>query len=196
MSSSISFPSDLPVPLRDTYSETFEEIHRSLDMEVGTARRRARMRTAPRRFSLSLVLDQVEFAVFDSWWQNTILGGERQFDIQLLDEDDVDPLVWYTVNVVDGEYSLNVTQSFDYEISFSVRAVGASFANRPVGTDTLQGYSLIGMRALPGNLLVFTPYRGAATLGITYARAVSNLPPLRGGASFYMLARGKLADAT
>lgn len=192
MSSSIRFPADLPIPLRDSYSETFEEIHRNLAMEVGTARRRARMRTAPRRFSLSLTLSQAEFATFDSWWQFTILGGQREFDIQLLDEDDIDPLVWYTVHVVDGEYSLNVTQSFDYEVSFSVRAVGASFADRPSGTDTLRGYNLMGMQAVKGDLLVFTPYRGNTSIGITYARAVGNLQPLRGGASFYMLARGRL----
>lgn len=186
MSSSIRFPSDLPVPLRDTYSETFEQIHRSLDMEVGTARRRARMRTAPRRFSLSFILDQAEFSVFDYWWQNTILGGERQFDIQLLDEDDIDPLVWYTVNVVNGEYSLNVPQSFDYEVSFTVRAVGESFADRPVGTDTLSGYNSMGMRLITGNLLVFTPYRGNTALGMTAVSAVMGLPALRGTALFYL----------
>lgn len=191
MATGIRFPANLPIPERDTYSETFEEIHRVTEMEVGTKRRRARMRTAPRRFNLSFVFSQAEFTVFDQWWQNTILGGERQFDIQLLDEDDADPLVWYTVNIVDGVYNLNVNNVLDYEVAFNVRAVGQSFADRPAGTDTLRGQSFMGMQLVRGDLLVFTPYRATTSIGITYARAVANLPPLRGATSFYMRGRAR-----
>jgi hypothetical protein len=149
------------------------------------------MRKAPRRFNIAFVLSQTEFTIFDSWWQDGIQGGERKFDIQLLDEDDADDLIWYTVNVIGGVYDLNVTQAFDYEVSFEVRAVDEGFTDRPSGTDTLGGRLSMGMQQAHGNLLVFTPYIGSTSFGITYARAVPNLPPLRGSAGFYFRARAR-----
>lgn len=192
MPSSIRFPADLPIPLRDSYSESFEEIHRRLQMEAGTERRRARMRKAPRVFKLNLILDQVEYQVFDSWWQNTILGGELDFDIQLLNDDDANDLIWFTVSILGGEYSLNVTQSFDYEISFTVRAINDGFADRPSATNELRGSSSIGMKASTGQLLVYTPFSGAARLGLKSTKSIMNLPPLRGAVSFYLSAKARL----
>lgn len=191
MSSGIRFPVSLPVPLRDSYAESFEEIHRATEMEVGVSRRRARMRKAPRRFDIALSLSQAEFTVFDDWWHETILGGARSFDIQLLDSDDIDPLVWYTVWIVDGKYSLNVTQSFDYEVSFTVRTASEPFTDRPVGTDSLQGYASVGIRSAKLDLSVYTPVRGLANVGLTSATVKLNLQPMRGAANFGVVARAR-----
>lgn len=195
MTTGIRYPATLPPPSRDAYAEEFEEIHRATEMEAGTRRKRARMRVAPRRFDVGAVLSQTQFAEFDRWWQDTIKGGEREFDIELLDDDDADALVWYTVRSVDGSYDLDVTETATYRVSFVVRAVGDSFATRPSGTDELEGRSTLGLTAAPGRLLVFTPFRALSAVGITGARSVFNLPPLQGRAEVGLLGftRGQLA---
>lgn len=191
MSSSISFPTDLPIPLRDSYSETFEEIHSASDMEVGPSRRRARMRRAPRQFGLNLSLSQAEFGIFDNWWQGTVSGSASTFDIRLLDEDDLLSLVWYTVTVVDGQYHLNVTPVADYEVSFKVRSILDSFVDRDSGTDTLQGQSKLGMRNVSGRILIYSPYAGRGSLGLRSATAEPAKFPMRGTTVLGMSARAR-----
>lgn len=194
MPTGLRYPADLPPPDRDDYREAFEEIQRSLEMEAGTVRRRNRMRAAPRRFDLAIPLTQNEFALFDAWWQDTIKGGEREFDIQLLDDDAGGALVWYTVRVVDGVYSAEVGETMDYRVSFTVRAVGESFPTRAAGTDNLRSEITVGVQAAPGRILIFTPYRGNLAVGFTNARAVFSLPPLQGSSAVGLLSftRGRL----
>ena len=194
MTTGIRFPSDLPLPDRSDYRETFEEIRRSLEMESGTQRRRNRMRAAPRRFDLSFQLTQNEFAAFDTWWQSTIRGGEREFDIQLQADDAGEALVWYTVRVVDGVYNAEVNERMEYRVTFTVRAVAEGFATRISGTDELRADLRIGLQSAKANALIYSPYRADTSVGVTYARAVFNLPPLRGATAVGLLqyTRGRL----
>lgn len=193
MASNIRFPAELPIALRDSYSETYEQIHRATQFETGTVRRRARMRISPIQFGLNFTLSEEEFRVFDNWWQFTVLGGQNLFDIQLMDGDDIDPLLWYTVSVINGQYTLDVTQSYVFEVAFTVRCVNPPFLNRTSGTDELRGTCRMGMQSLLGNALIFTPLRGSASLGLNSISAISNLPPLRGTSMTYFIGRGRLS---
>jgi len=191
MPSGIAFPMDLPVVSRPGHGDMFEEIRSSFEPEVGVARRRNRMRVAPRIFDIQLDLSQDEFSIFDYWWQDTILGGEKEFDIQLLNDDNV--LVWYTVNVL-GEYSADVTKTMDWIVSFKVRAKLDAFGTiRVPGTDTLAGTADVGLSSTSGGLLAYTPFYGSGTIDLT-ATGEFNITGLLGAADvgLYWVPWGKL----
>ena len=128
---------------------------------------------------------------FDFWWQDTIKGGEEDFDIQLLNDDDT--LVWYTVHVLE-EYSADVTKTMDWLVSFKVRAKLDHFGTvRVSDTDQLMGAASIGVASATGALKVSTPFYGIGTVGVT-APAKFTVIGLRGTneVGMYWLPRGRL----
>lgn len=179
MPTGIRFPSQLRVPDREGYNATFEETRSVVDMEAGPARRRNKYRRPPQLFDLQWTFNQADFTVFDIWWQDTIGGGTREFDIQLLDDDET--VVWYTVTAK-GEYKAEVSEVMDWRVTLRVKALGANFGPvRPAGTDELMGLAEVGVTAR-GMLLIPKVLRGSTSVGIT-AQARFSLPPLRGAAS-------------
>lgn len=179
MPTGIRFPSQLRVPDRDGYNDTFEETRSVVDMEAGPARRRNKYRRPPRLFDLQWTFNQEDFHTFDVWWQDTIAGGTREFDIQLLDEDET--VVWYTVTAK-GEYKAEVSEVMNWRVTLRVKALSASFGtDRQAGTDELTGTAFVGVTAR-GMLLIPKVLRGLATVGAT-AQARFSLPPLRGSAA-------------
>lgn len=191
MPSGVVFPINLPVVSRPGHGDMFEEIRSSFEPEIGVSRRRNRMRVAPRIFELQLDLSQDEYQIFDLWWQDTIKAGELEFDIQLLNDDNV--LVWYTVNVLE-EYSADVTKTMDWLVSFKVRAKLDHFGiTRDPGTSELLGTADIGLTSAAGALQVYTPFYGTVTLDLT-ATGEFNITGLLSSAEvgMYWLPRGTL----
>ena len=191
MPSGIVFPLTLPVVSRPGHGDMFEEIRSSFEPEIGVSRRRNLMRKAPRIFDLQLDLSQAQFQEFDLWWQDTIKGGEQDFDIQLLNDDDT--LVWYTVHVLE-EYSADVTKTMDWLVSFKVRAKLDHFGSvRVSGTDEFSGTASIGLVSATGVLKVSTPFYGIGAIGVT-ATAKFNFTGLRGTneVGMYWLPHGRL----
>ena len=176
MPSSIRFPTDLPQPSRDGYEDTFEAIGRAFTPEVGEIRQRRRMRAAPRVVTLQLVLSGAQYLSFDRWWQTVILGGAREFDLQLSDDDG--GLTWFTVRQLDDYQAELSSDRQEWTIRWRVRAVDGTFGTtRDSGTDELIGYSRPGVTCR-GALHVFTPLRSITNVGIA-ARATFAPPPLR-----------------
>lgn len=192
MATGVRFPSTLRVADRDGHGDTFEEIRSAFEPEVGSVRRRNRMRSAPRVFDLQWVFRQADYHTFDLWWQNTIKGGERDFDIQLLDDDET--LVWYTVHVL-GPYKAEVVNELEWRVTMRVRALGDNFgAVRPSGTDELAGRTSVGVSRASAAIKIAKPIRGAATVGLTGTGKL-NFDAMRGATSvgMYRLPRGTLA---
>lgn len=179
MPTGVRFPAILPIPTRDGYSETYRESRSEVEMDSGLPRRRIRFRNPPKLIDLRWEFSQDEFHVFDYWWQVDIAGGSIEFDVQLLDDDDV---VWYTVAVV-GEYKAEVDPVMNWQVTLKVSAKENHFGSiRESGTDELSGKSFVKLSGA-GNLLIPRTVRGNADLGLS-AHAQLNPPPLRGSASF------------
>lgn len=192
MATGICFPADLRVPDRDGFGDTFEEIRSAFVPEVGSTRRRNRMRTAPRVFDLQWVFTQDNYHIFDAWWQNTIKGGEQAFDIQLLDDDET--IVWFTVHAL-GEFKSEIVNELEWRVTLRVRALEENFGTmRPSGTDELGGRAVVGVAQGTGAIKAYTPIRGKATVGLT-ATGRFNVTGLFGLATpgMFRLPRGTLA---
>lgn len=162
MSSPNRLPEVLPLPQRDSLSATFEQVNSRTEMDLGAPRQRRMRSTAPRHFSVSLLLTAMQFQQFEYWFQNSIKGGSLVFDMQLLDDDNT--LVWYTVNVI-GEYTYqNVgTASDQWMVRMTVRSKLPSFTTRDSGTELI-GRIDVGTE-LQGNLYVPFTMRGAVSVG-------------------------------
>lgn len=163
----LRFPPLAPPPTNDGYTDSFEETRRSTPMEIGTVRRRNRVRKAPRQFDLAFVFSEDDFKEFDRWWQDDIEGGAQLFDIQLIDSSDSDTPTWFTVRIIGGKYDVNVTQAYLFEVKFKVRTTLDGFTDRPSGTDALRGHGSMGVKGALGLLYVVTPYRGIAHVGLS-----------------------------
>ncbi len=176
MATGIRFPSDLRVPDRNGYTESFEDTRSAVEMEIGTVRRRNRFRRPPRLFDLQWTFTQSDFQVFDIWWQDTVAGGAKAFDIQLLDSDET--VVWYTVSARE-EYKAEVVNEMEWRVTLQVKALDENFGTtRPAGTDELRGLAEAGVTAR-GTILIARTLRGKTDLGVT-ATARFSLPAMRG----------------
>jgi hypothetical protein len=166
MPTGVRFPLELRVPDRTGHGDSFEEIRSAFEPEIGVARRRNRMRAAPRIFELQWTFEQDSFRIFDRWWQFDILAGAREFDIQLLDDDET--IVWFTVRVL-GEYETDVSTDQSWTVTMRVRAIGDTFgAVRPSGTNELIGVTTVGLGiAKSGAPLIDKLLGGAAAVGVT-----------------------------
>lgn len=185
MPTGIRFPLPQPGSIADTYDET----RSSVDMEAGPARVRNKMRTAPRVFDVQWLMSQSAYETFDRWWQFTIKGAEREFDVQLLDDDET--LVWYTARWI-GEYSASInSERYEWTVSGKLRALGDSFLVRPSGTDELQGRASVGMTARGELRAVGVRLYGRASVGISAIARLDSLP-FYGSASVGISARGSL----
>lgn len=197
MSASIRFPASLRTPDRDGYGDTHEEARTVFQPDTGAPRRRNKYRLVPRIFDVKWTFTQAEYTVFDAWVQNTIDGGAREFDVQLLDDDE--SLVWYTVKAL-GSFSFNIDEpdgELRYTVSWRFRALHESFgAVRLSRTDELAGRAYVGVTT-SGRIKVYTPFRGRTDVGVTSFGKL-NVLPLYGRAEvgMYQLPRGNLSLET
>lgn len=191
MATGIRIPPQVPPPLRDDYSDTYEESRTAVDMDAGAPRTRNKMRTAPRLFTVSWHMTAAVYKVFDIWFAETVAGGAREFDIQLLD--DSETLVWYTATFEKGSYRAAVEDGGNWRVSATLRAVGDSFPTRPPGTDELRGVAALDLTAPRGLLVIQKVLFGSTTLGIGEGtRGVLKPVPLYGRAVLDLSGRGKL----
>ena len=192
MPTSIRFPSSLQIADREGHGDTFEEIRSAFEPEVGAVRRRNRMRMAPRIFNLQWVFTQDDFHTFDVWWQDTIRGGEHEFDVQLLDDDET--LVWYTVRAL-GSYKAAIDEEYQWQVSLRVRTLSENFGTyRAPGTNELRGQTSIGVSKATAAIRIDKVLRGKTTVGLTASGRLT-IPPLRGivTVGMYQLPRAKFA---
>lgn len=191
MSTNIQYPVDLPLPLRDGYGDRFEDIRSKCDMEIGTARRRRRFSVAPRLFDVVFRFNQVKYAIFDDWWENTIGGGSLPFDVQL--DDGAGGLVWYTCNFTDA-YKFNVVgqNAKEWRISATLRSKLPSFTTRVAGNDNLRGIAYLqNPNTSHGYLFVPSTLRASSQLKLSSTGYLANIP-MRGLAGVQAVGSGRL----
>lgn len=191
MATGIRIPPQVPPPLRDGYGDTYEETRTSVEMDAGAPRIRNKMRSAPRLFTVTWHMTADVYKVFDIWFAETIAGGAKQFDIQLLD--DSETLVWYTATFQDGSYRAAIEEDNNWRVSATLRAVGESFATRPPGTDEMRGVANLSLLPARGQLLIRKVLFGSVMLGIGEGTRGALKPvPLYGRAVFDLNGRGRL----
>lgn len=173
MATGIRVPPNILPPDREGYSDTYESTRSNVPMEIGPARVRNRMRAAPRIFNIKWTLSQEVYSIFDIWWQETILGGDLEFDIQLLD--DTDTLVWFTVRWIEGTYKAEISEAGKWSVTGAIRTISDSFATRPAGTDELNGRSKPGIVA-KGFLQIAVALHGRASIDLDTIAAPRNMP--------------------
>lgn len=188
MPTGIRFPLDRPAAAQG-FSDTYEETRTTVEMTTGPDRVRNKMRTAPRLFNVQWKVVHADYTKFDTWWHEVIKGGALEFDVQILD--DTETPVWYTVRWIKS-YKVEVSSDGDSDwiISGLLRTKGASFEDRPSGTDELEGRSLFRLRAR-GTLFIPTVLYGRASLHLT-ARGMLARPEMEGRAALHFLAKGRL----
>lgn len=188
MATGIRLPPSIRQPDREL-DDTYEETRTTVDMDIGPARVRNKMRSAPRLFNVRWTLDQAGYHAFDIWFQETILGGEQEFDLQLLD--DAETLVWYTARWLAGTYNAEIQQDGKWVVTGTIRAVGDSFAYRPPGTDELAGRAGIVVRGV-AKMLIKKVLFGRSYLGVSKAQAKPILLPFFGYSRIAVTAKGRM----
>lgn len=176
----IRTPPEVRQPDNDGYSDGYEETRTTTEMETGAPRVRNKMRTAPRTFRIRWTMTNEVYKVFDIWWQETVRGSEREFDTQLLDDDEV--LTWFTVRFVEGTYNAQIDENDKWIVSGTLRTTEDGFLDRPAGTDELHGEANFSFLAT-GAMLIDKVLFGAASLGIKSATAKFKVNPFHGQAS-------------
>ena len=81
--SDIVFPSELPKPLFEGFSKTFEKTSTRTPFEVGVPRKRREFSKPPPVVSVVWNFTAAQFLVFDTWFIENIDCGTQSFDILL-----------------------------------------------------------------------------------------------------------------
>lgn len=167
MTTGIRWLESLPLPERDNFGDTFEEVRRRSPMEIGPVRQRRMRRASPRLFNVTFRLNQQQYTEYDLWFQNDIQGGALPFDIQLLDDDQT--YVWYTCYWVSPPTTAVIGSNADmWSVVGVLRARDQSFATRLPGTNELRGSAFVGVDG-SAEIVVETALYGLATVGINNA---------------------------
>lgn len=129
-----------------------------------------------------------QFAAFVVWWQNDLLSGERDFDVEL-EQDDGQGVIWYTCKWL-NEYSAESTPQGDWFITGKLLTLGSGFTTRELGS--LRGRAVVEVSA-SATLIIVVALRGSATVEV-FARGKLKPRPLRGRAVSEVFARGRLTE--
>lgn len=207
MATGIRFPKSLPPPSADGYGDTYEETRSKFNPQGGAPRMRQRMRATPKLIEVTWLMTESNYREFDQWFVDALQGGTKEFDIQLLDDDE--QLVWYTGRWLGATYRASINEEDKWQVSGTIRAVADPFDTRPSGTDELEGFAAVRLRAV-GTLLIPKVLFGYAGLGLAGARGVMPVQfrgrsvlafagigqlaprPVLGQATFTLVAQGQL----
>lgn len=91
--SSAVVPDSLPLPSSQNHVFTNVSMAQAVQFETGDVRRRRRYTRAPQLLDLQWELSQTEFDTFHNWFEQTLMAGARQFDLQVASQTSVD-VVW------------------------------------------------------------------------------------------------------
>lgn len=191
MATGIRWPLGFPPPLRDGYGWEPQQSSRTnpFQPEHGMSRVRRKTTREDRLVDVKwFIKGGAQFSAFVSWWQNDLLAGERDFDVEL-EQDDGQGVIWYTCKWLD-EYAAEATPEGDWFISGKLLTLGSGFATRELGS--LRGRAVIEITAL-ATLVIVVALRGSATVEV-FARGKLKPRPLRGRAVSEVFARGMLAE--
>ncbi len=84
MTTTITFPSNLPYPKVDGYSIKPDEAIVRTDMEAGPARQRRRYTQTPSKITVNWMMTRDQFSLFEAWYKYHAKEGAEWFYITLL----------------------------------------------------------------------------------------------------------------
>lgn len=183
----IRFPVNLPLPDPDNYGDSNEEIRSAFQPEIGAIRTRNKYRRAPRLFQVSFFLNQAKYEQLSSFYYRSIKQGELEFDIKLVDGDELE-LSWFTVNWI-GQFEAQALTGGQWRVNAVFRSIKDKFDTRPSGTDELAGLSIseaINSGYLDNRKLLY----GVVEVEIT--NTAKSVDPMRGLVDINMIHTGKL----
>ena len=174
MASGIQIPDELGPPNRGGYEDTYEETRSDVPMDIGPSRMRQLFSVTPRLFNVSWEWTPLQYGIFEQWWQESIGAGIAEFDIQLLDNNEI--LKWFTCTFAEGKFSANITRGQVWNVSARLRTIEPSFAVRLPTTDKLNGRANLKFVRARGYLPRPVQMYGAASFGPKVRSAF--LPPV------------------
>lgn len=80
MPSIINFPSDLPAPKQNSYSETLPSTVIRSQMDMGQDKVRRKVSRAVKKISVSFIMSDEQKRIFEDFYNNTLQGGVRFFN--------------------------------------------------------------------------------------------------------------------
>lgn len=78
-----TWPTSLPVALAAGYGYAPQQAFVRTDMDQGPARQRRRFTSAPTIYSVSWLMSEAQFGIFESWFRDEANDGAEWFEIQL-----------------------------------------------------------------------------------------------------------------
>lgn len=116
MSSIHTFPADLPPALQQGHSFQPLANARNRKRDQGETRMRPRYRSVPDQCVISWFFEtQEEFDTFHDWFEDTVVVGSSDFDLQVADRDTFG-VTWWTARFID-EYKFEVDEVCRYTVS-------------------------------------------------------------------------------
>jgi hypothetical protein len=121
-----------------------------------------------------------QYRIFDIWFEESSGAGVREFDIQVLDRNEV--LRWFTCTFVNSTYTANIVDGAKWTVTAKLRSIAPSFPVRLPLTDQLHGrasFSFSAKAALPKPVIL----HGRAAFGFKVRRAAIDRSNLSGRAT-------------
>ncbi|MGA0608825.1 hypothetical protein [Caldimonas sp. KR1-144] len=118
MASIYVLPESMPPALRDGHSFQPLPNARKRDRDAGESRMRPRFRSVPDVCTVSwFIEDQAVFDAFHDWFEETIVVGTEDFDIQVADREAFGRR-WYTARFIDDAgYEVQIDECGRYTVS-------------------------------------------------------------------------------
>lgn len=76
---SVTWPSQLPVPVVDGYTLAPQDATVRTEMEVGPARQRRRSTAMPTQVTMKCIMTRTQFQIFEAWFKYKALDGAAWF---------------------------------------------------------------------------------------------------------------------
>lgn len=93
------------------------------------------------QFSVTLILDALQWQVWESFWLIAIKKGSLPFDMTL--DSGLGPAL-HTVHILPGTHSVNKSLGIFATVSFTVEAESQVYANPDAGTSIIDLYNTYG----------------------------------------------------
>lgn len=142
-------PTDLPDPLISGYGMTPEKALERTSYEAGVPRHRTMWSEPPEVLTLTWLLKRPQKAIFQDWYDSTLQGGTRKFDLQVKGQSENS---WWVAQFIDNPWTSEVVEYNLLRVSARVLLEGPPTAERNLNLNL--GMDLAGTVTTTMNLTV------------------------------------------
>lgn len=117
------FPKNLPIAIVDGHTYLQITNGRIRNRDAGESRIRPRYSVVPEQLRVGWILPlQEQFDVFDEWYEEGLISGTLDFDLQIDNRGTATEFTWYTCQF-EGDYTCEVLDPFGYQIRATLRLI-------------------------------------------------------------------------